>query len=177
VTTALYGLMAAFDTPDALLEAARRLREDGYRELEAYTPFPVAGLDETLALGPDHVPLLTLLGGLAGTAVAFGGQAWTSLAYWPLNVGGRPNFSWPMFIPITFELAILGAAVAALVGMLWLNGLPELYHPAFNAPHFELASRNRFFLCVRGHDPGFDAELTRRLLEGLGSREVDDVPW
>lgn len=171
----LYGLVAAFDTPSQLLGAIEAARGAGLRKLEAYTPFPVEGLVDALALPPDRVPLLTLLGGLAGGTLAFAGQTWTAVWAYPLDVGGRPDFSWPAFIPITFELTVLGAAIAALFGMLWLNGLPRLHHPIFDAPHFELASRNRFFLCVRAHDPGFDAEATRRLLEGLGALEVDLV--
>jgi hypothetical protein len=177
MTPRSYGLMAVFDTPEALVYAARRLKEAGYRRVEAYTPFPVRGLDDALELPPNRVPLVMLLGGLAGGLGAFGLQAWTAMAYWPLDVGGRPNFSWPAFVPITFELTILGAALAGFFGNLWLSGLPQPYHPAFNAPHFELASRNRFFLCVRAHDPYYDAEGTRRILESLEAREVDDVAY
>lgn len=172
-----YGLMAAFDTPEALIAAAHQLKNAGYRRVEAYTPFPVEGLNEALELPPNRVPLVMLLGGLAGGLGAFALQAWTAMAYWPLDVGGRPNFSWPAFVPITFELTILGAALAGFFGNLWLSGFPRPYHPVFNAPHFELASRNRFFLLVRAHDPYYDPEGTRRILESLHAREVDDVAY
>jgi hypothetical protein len=175
MSAGLYGLVASFEAPEALLAAVRAMRAAGYRRLEAFTPFAVDGLDEALELPPDAMPLVMLVGGLVGGLAAFGGQTWTAVGYWPMNVGGRPNFSWPAFIPITFELTVLGAALAGFFGLLWANGLPRLHHPIFGAPHFDQASRNPFILCVRALDPAFDAELTRRALEGLGATEVSDV--
>jgi hypothetical protein len=169
-----YGLMALFNTPEALLEAAKRARAAGYREMEAFTPFPVEGLATVLAVERNAVPLLTLLGGLTGGISAFGMQWWSACLAYPYNVGGRPRFSWPAFIPITFEMTVLFAASAAFIGMFWLNGLPAFYNPVFAAPKFTLATRNGFFLCVRSSDPHYDAAATRAFLLGLAAREVDE---
>ena len=118
-----------------------------------------------------------LIGGIVGGIGGYLMQLWISAAAYPINVAGRPLNSWPAFIPVTFELTVLCAALAAVFGMLALNGLPQPYHPVFNVPDFRLASRDRFFLCVRSNDPRFDAAGTRRFLEGLGSLRVDDVAW
>ncbi len=167
--------MAEFDDPNALVAAAHRAHAEGYRRMDAYSPFPIEELHE--ALGEDHsrLPLIVLIGGLVGGIGGYTLQWWASTMAYPLNVGGRPLHSWPAFIPVTFECTILVAALAAVLGMLALNGLPEPYHPVFNVPRFALASRNRFFLCVEARDPKFDLEETRRFLETLGPREVSTV--
>lgn len=170
-----YGLLAEFESTETLLAAAQRTYDAGYRRLDAYTPFPVHGLAEAIGFERNWVPLLVLLGGLAGAAGGFYLQYWISVDAYPINVGGRPFNSWPAFIPVTFEMTILIAALTAVLGMLALNGLPQPYHPVFNVPQFALASRDRFFLFVRSADPRFDPEATRRFLEGLGPREVYDV--
>lgn len=170
-----YGLMAEFDNPTALVAAARRTRESGYREFDAYTPFPIEALHEAIHARTRAVPLLVLGGGIAGCLAGYALQYWVSAVAYPLNVGGRPFHSWPSFIPVTFELTVLFAALAAVFGMLALNGLPKPYHPVFNAPRFELASRDRFFLCIESADAKFDAAATRTFLESLGPREVTDV--
>jgi hypothetical protein len=156
MSTDCYGLMAEFPSAERLLEAVQGARAAGYRKLEAYTPFSVPGLSEALDLPPSRVPLLTLIGGLVGGAGAFFLQWYSAVIDYPINSGGRPLNSWPSFIPATFELAVLGASLAAFGGMLVLNGLPRLRHPVFDAPDFHLASRNRFFLCIRSDDPRFD---------------------
>jgi hypothetical protein len=171
----LHGLMAEFEDSDALLQAAHRAYADGYRKLDAYSPFPIEGLSEAIGFHTDRLPLLVLIGGCCGALAGFGLQYWTSVLNYPLNVGGRPFNSWPSFIPVTFELTILLAAGAAVLGMLALNGLPMPYHPVFNVPRFHLATRDRFFLCIEVTDPRFDREATRRFLESLGPREVADV--
>ncbi|HKV38834.1 MAG TPA: DUF3341 domain-containing protein [Blastocatellia bacterium] len=173
----VYGLLAEFETPAGLLKAAQRAKEDGYKRMDAYTPFPVEGLSEALGFGKTLVPLIVLIGGIIGCGVGFFFQYWISVVYYPENIGGRPLNSWPAFIPITFEVTILVAALFAVLGMLALNGLPMPYHPVFNVPRFALASRDRFFLAIQSTDPRFDLKETRRFLEGLGPREVSDVDF
>jgi Protein of unknown function (DUF3341) len=171
----VYGLLAEFEQPEQLLAAAHRAREAGYRRMDAYTPFPVEGLAEALGRHYTLVPLITLIGGLTGCAGGFGLQYWVSKVAYPINVGGKPFNSWPAFIPVTFEMTTLGAALSAVLGMLALNGLPMPYHPLFNEPRFALASRDRFFLCVEARDRRFDLAETRRLLESLTPRAVMEV--
>lgn len=170
-----YGLMAEFERPDDLVNAARRAREAGYKRMDAYTPFPIHGLSEALGLKPTKLPFVVLAGGLLGCATGLGMQWFSSVVHYPLNVGGRPLASWPSFIPITFELTVLFAALFAVLGMLGLNGLPMPYHPVFNAPRFAFASRDRFFLCVEARDEKFDVEKTRAFLSGLSAKEVVEV--
>ncbi|MBI4537330.1 MAG: DUF3341 domain-containing protein [candidate division NC10 bacterium] len=167
--------MAEFDTPEAVLAAARRAYARGYRRMDAYTPFPVEGLSEAIGFQHTCLPLLVLIAGLVGAIVGFASQYYATVIDYPLNVGGRPLNSWPSYIPITFEVVILFAALTAVVGMIALNGLPMPYHPVFNVPAFSGASRDRFFLCIEATDPLFDREATQRFLEGLGPREVSEV--
>ena len=171
----IYGLMAEFDNPNALLAATTRARVEGYRQMDAYTPFPVEGLAEALGFQDTRVPLLVLIGGLVGCAAGYLMQYYLAAIDYPLNIGGRPLNSWPAFIPITFELTILLAALSAVLGMLALNGLPMPYHPVFHVPRFALATRDRFFLCIEATDPKFERDATRRFLEQLAPREVSEV--
>lgn len=171
----VYGLMAEFDNPTALVNATSRAYEQGYRQMDAYTPFPVEGLSEALRFERTRVPLIVLIGGLAGCFGGFFLQYYIAAIYWPIIVGGRPFNSWPAFIPVTFELTVLCASLTAFLGMLALNGLPRPHHPVFNAPRFELASRDRFFLCIEADDPKFDSSVTRQFLESLEARGVSDV--
>src|SRR6266480_7320927 len=152
----IYGVVGEFETPEKLIHAVEKVREAGYRRFEAYSPFPVEGLSQAMGLKRNLVPLITLIGGLTGGIGGFGFQYWVAAIDYPLNIGGRPFNSWPAFIPVTFELTILVAALAAVLGLLVLNGLPMPYHPLFNVPRFELATRNGFFLCIEARDPQFD---------------------
>ena len=171
----IYGVIAEFDTPTAVVAAARRAYEEGYRRMDAFTPFPIEELTEAIGFRHTKLPLLVLIGGIVGALTGYGLQYWASVIYYPLNVGGRPLHSWPSFIPVTFEMTILVAALTAVLGMLALNGLPEPYHPVFNTPGFDLASRNHFFLVIEARDPRFDLEKTRAFLSSLDPREVTDV--
>jgi hypothetical protein len=174
---ACYGLLAELSTADALLDAVRSIRAQGYRKIEAYTPFSVDGLADALNLPANRVPLITLVGGIIGGAGAFFMQWYSAVVAYPIDSGGRPMNSWPTFIPATFELAVLGAALAAFAGMLILNGLPQLRHPLFEVEEFHLASRNRFFLCIRANDPRFALDATRGQLQALTPVRVLLVPW
>jgi hypothetical protein len=171
----VYGLMAEFEDPNALVAAAHHARLEGYRRMDAYSPFPIEELHEALGLPPTRLPLIVLIGGLVGAVAGYGLQYWVSVIENPLNIGGKPLHSWPAFIPITFETTILVAALSAVLGMLALNGLPMPYHPVFNVPRFALASRNRFFLCIEARDSQFDLEATRTFLQTLNPREVSTV--
>ena len=173
--SSLYGVLAEFDTSDELLAATQRAREAGYRQMDAYTPFPIEGLAEALGFHRTHLPLIVLLGGIVGGVGGYLMQYWIAAIDYPLNIGGRPLHSWPAFIPVTFELTILGAALAAVLGMLVLNGLPMPYHPLFHVPRFALVTRNCFFLCIEARDPQFDRDETRRFLTSVKAREVSDV--
>lgn len=174
-TPTLYALVAEFGDPEALVAAVKRCREH-YRDVDAYTPYPVEGLAEALGFRSSRVPLVTLLGGIAGGVATYFLQWYSAVVDYPINSGGRPLHSWPAFIPPTFEIAVLGAALAAFVGMLVLNGLPRLHHPIFNAPDFDLASRNRFFVSIRTSDPRFSREQARSFLEKLAPLRIMEVP-
>ena len=171
----IYGLLAEFERPDDLLSAAQQAYAEGYRRMDAYTPMPIHGLAEAIGFHRTRLPLVVLTGGVLGGLAGYLLQYFTAAVSYPLNVGGRPLHSWPAFIPVTFEMAVLGAAAAAVLGMLALNGLPMPYHPLFNAPNFRLASRDRFFLCIEADDPKFRPADTVRFLEGLNPLEVTEV--
>src|SRR5256712_7453275 len=171
----IYGLMAEFDDPNALVAATTRAYREGYRRMDAYSPFPIEELHEALGGHHTRLPLIVLIGGILGCIGGYALQYWVSAVAYPINVGGRPYHSWPAFIPVTFECTILAAALSAVLGMVALDGLPMPHHPAFHVPRVALARRNRFFLCVEAQDPKFDLERTRRFLETLNPREVTTV--
>jgi hypothetical protein len=169
-----FGLLAEFETPEALVEAARETRARGYRSLDAFTPFPVPELYGVLRLRDERVLWLGLVGGIFGFAVALGMQLFTNFDY-PINVGGRPLYALSAFAVVAFELTVLFAALFPAIGMLALNGLPRLHHPIFSARAFARASRDRFFLCVFADDERFDARETAQFLRTLGPASVELV--
>jgi Protein of unknown function (DUF3341) len=172
----IYGLIAEFDDKEKIVEATRHARDEGYRRMDAYTPFPVPELPFLLGRRGTAVPLITLIGGMIwGLGGYF--MEWYSMGVdYPVNVGGRPFNSWPNFIPVTFELTVLGAALSAVIAMLALNRLPQPYHPVFDAPNFHRASVDRFFLCIQSDDPKFDLEKTHKFLETLKPLNIAEVP-
>ena len=172
----IYGLLAEFENPTDLVVAARQAHEEGYRRMDGYSPFPVEGLSDALGFERDYVPLVVLVGGVLGCAGGYLMQYWISAISYPLNVGGKPYQSWPAFIVVTFEMTVLCAGLAAVLGMLALNRLPMPYHPVFHSPRFEFATRDRFFLCIEAADPKFNSVETRRFLERMGSHSVSEVP-
>jgi len=173
---AIYGMMAEFDTTSDLVAAARRTHEAGYRKIDAYSPFPVEGLADEMGFHKNAVPLVVLVGGVLGAISGYLLQYWISAVTYPINVGGRPYNSWPAFIVVTFETTILFAGLAAVLGMLALNGLPMPYHPVFNVPRFAFATRDRFFLIIFSSDPKYETAGTRVFLESLKPRSISEVP-
>ncbi len=171
----IYGLLAEFETPQALVTAAAKVRDAGYRRIDAFSPFPIEELADAIGFRDRRLPVFVLVGGLAGMVAGLGLEYWVSAVAYPLNIGGRPYASWPSFIPVAFETTILCAAFAAVFGMLALNGLPMPYHPVFNAPRFSAATRDRFFLVVEATDPKFDRMQTRKLFDDLHAREVTEL--
>jgi hypothetical protein len=171
----LYGLLAEFESPEALLEAANKTRAAGYKRVDAFTPMPVEGLAEAVGFHHTKLPLVVLIGGVLGGMTGFAMQYYANVVSYPLNIAGKPLNSWPAFIPITFELTILGAAVACVFGMLAMNGLPTPYHPIFNVPRFALATRDRFFLLIKARDRQFDVVKTKQFMSELHAREVSEV--
>ncbi len=163
----LYGILAGFEDHEQVLAAAHRAHEAGYRKMDAYTPFPVEELAHALGHKRTRVPLLFLVGGIVGGLGGYFMQAYAMAIDWPLNVGGKPLNSWPMFIPITFELTVLCASLLGFFGTLALCRFPEPYHPVFNVSEFGRASRDRFFLCIEAKDPQFDPAGTWKFLESL----------
>jgi len=170
-----YGLLAEFENPNALVKAARAARAEGYRKLDAYTPFPIEELTDALHLHHNKLPLLVLLGGLTGGLLGYLLQYYVTVFQYPINVAGRPLHSWPQYFVITFECTILLAGLTTVLGLLGLCGLPMPYHPVFNIERFASASRDRFFLCIESKDPLFDRQKTARFLEGLDAKEVSEV--
>ena len=171
----LYGIMGEFSSPSELVAAARRTYEAGYRRINGYSPYPIEELSEAIGFTHTSLPLIVFIGGVIGGLSGFFMQYWIEVINYPLNVGGKPYNSWPAFIPITFEMTVLFAAFAAVLGMLALNKLPQPYHPVFNAPNFALATRDRFFLAIEANDPKFNHAEVVELLKSLDALEVNDV--
>lgn len=172
---ALYGLMAEFDHADDLVAAAKAAKAGGYEAVEGYSPMPIHGLSEILGQ-KNNVALITLFGAACGTLLGFGLEYWVNLIEYPMNVAGKPDFSWPAFVVPAYETTILLGSLSAAIGMLLLNGLPQPYHPVFNVPAFENATRNRFFLVIESSDPHFDTQKTKSFLAGLHPLSLAEVP-
>jgi hypothetical protein len=170
----VYGLIARFPGASALLQAARSAHGAGYRRVEAYSPMPIEGLAEAVGFRERRIAPLALAGGVVGGVGTYVIQ-WLSVAVaYPINVGGRTP-AWPGLVPATFEMTVLGAALAVFFGTLWANGLPRLYHPVFNEAGFSAASSEGFFLCIEASDPRFEARDTRQFLERLNPLSVSEV--
>lgn len=173
----LYGLLAEFDSATELTDAARQVRDAGYRKTDAFSPFPLHEIDEALGIKRSILPYLCFAGGITGMFTGFALQYFVHVIDYPIIVGGRPHISLPAMIPPAYELTILLTAFTAVFGMLFLNGLPRPYHPVFNVPRFALATREKFFLLIEADDEKFDYDQTRKFMEGLdGQQEVFDVP-
>ncbi len=171
----IYGLLAEFDTPTELVDAANKVREAGYTKTDAFSPFPLHEIDEALGIKRSILPLLVFGGAITGLLTGFALQIYVHYIDYPIIVGGRPFISIPSFIPPAYELTILFAAFAAVGGMLLLNGLPQPYHPVFNVPRFALATREKFFLLIETRDSKFNYDETRSFMESLNPQEVFDV--
>ena len=174
--SASYGLMAEFDSPQELVDAAQKTHRAGYKQMDAFSPFPVEGLADAIGFHKNNVSLVVLIGGIIGGLSGYLLQYYVAVISYPINVGGRPLHSWPSFIIVTFELTILFGGLSAAIGMLALNGLPMPYHPVFNVPEFAKASDDKFFLVVFASDPNYDAARTREFLKGLAPRAISEVP-
>jgi len=172
---ALYGLMAEFDDPTSLVQAAKRTYAAGYRQIDTFSPYPIEEAWEAIGQHDRRLSAIVLGGGLTGLLSGLGLQEWVHNLAYPINIAGKPLNSWPQFVPVCFELTILFAALSGVIGMIVLNGLPMPYHPVFNVERFERASRDKFFLVVESADPKFDREQTRDFLKGLNATEVSDV--
>ena len=171
----IYGLLAEFDNPETLVRAVREAHEAGYRQMDAYTPFPIEEVAEALEFHDRRLPVIVFVGGLIGCIAGFSMQYYASVISYPINVGGKPLNSWPAFIPVTFEMTILFAALCAVIGMLRLNRLPMPYHPLFNDRRFSRATSHGFFLCIESADGKFDRETTAKFLKGLHAKGVSEV--
>jgi ActD protein len=174
-TAAPYGLLAEFDTPAALVAAAKRAHAEGYRKLDTFSPFPIEEAWEAIGHHDRRLSFIVLMGGIIGGLTGYGLEYWVHAMAYPINIGGKPLNSWPQFIPVTFEMTILFASLSAVIGMIVLNGLPMPYHPVFNVPRFDHASRDKFFLLVESNDPKFDRQRTLEFLKGLDASEINEV--
>jgi hypothetical protein len=171
----LYGVMAEFDSAQALVDASKHAVSAGFTKMEAYSPIPVEELNDIIHKKRTKLTALILIGGIAGMATGFALQYWSSAIEYPMNIGGRPYATWPAFVVPSYELTILFSALTAAIGMFALNGLPQPYHPVFNVERFSMASSDKFFLVIESADPRFDHGATTRFLQEQGAKGVYDV--
>lgn len=174
--TPLHGVIAEFATPEAMLSAARRLREAGFRRFDAYTPYPIEEFDALTGERDRWLPVFVLAVTVAGLLAGYSMQYWAAAVDYPLNIGGRPLNSWPAFAPIAFEIMVVWGVAGAFIGFFLFSRLPRLNHPVDFAPDFDRASRDRFFLCAEASDPLFDAERLRRILAEDRPERIEEVP-
>jgi hypothetical protein len=174
-TQSIHGVMAEFETPDEFVAALRKVRAAGYTKFDGYSPYPVHESFEAMGLERNPISLMVLIGGILGFLGGLALATWVCMVAYPINVGGRPLFSWPAFIPPVFETTVLLASLTAVFGMFAINGLPTLYHPVWNMPEFARASADRFFVCIEATDPKFEVGSAKSFLAGLGSRTVSEV--
>jgi hypothetical protein len=174
-TAPVYGLLAEFDTPAELVAATRKVHAEGYRRMDTFSPYPVEEAWEAMHHHDKRLSLIVLLGGITGMCAGYGLEYWVHTIAYPINIAGKPLNSWPQFIPVTFEMTILFAALSAVIGMIVLNGLPMPYHPVFNVERFARASQDKFFLLIESTDPKFDHGRTLELLKGLNPNEINEV--
>jgi Protein of unknown function (DUF3341) len=174
----IYGVLAEFETPSDLVRAAQAAYKDGWRRMDCYTPYPVEEAAEAIGFHRDKVSLITLVGGLMGLCAMFSLETWISTLAYPLNIAGRPLYSWPAFIIPAYEWTILWAGLSACFGMFAMNGLPSLYHPLFNAPNFrDGATDDKFFLCLESTDPKFEVAEAVAYLEAMAPLSVVEVEY
>jgi len=174
--TDLHGVMGQFPNAQSLMHAAHEIKTRGYIKTDAFSPFPIEGLHEALGGKRTKIPMIVFFSGLFGGTFAFSVETFANVVHYPLIIGGKPYYSWPAFIPITFELTVLFAAFSAAISMILLNRLPELYHPVFNIDNFRTASRDGFFLLIKSTDPSFDLEGSKQVLAKAGATQVYEVP-
>lgn len=162
-------MIAEFEGPQDLLHAAEQVRDNGFTRFDCHSPFPIHGMDE--AMGEKRSPLGWIVGimGLMGGGGALLLQWWTSAVDYPLVISGKPFFSLPAFIPVTFELTILLAAFGAVFGMFALNKMPQLFHPVFFSDRFTKVTDDGFFVSIEKEDPQFDPEKNRQFFESIGA--------
>jgi hypothetical protein len=169
--------MAEFGSAEELIEASRKAYAEGYRRMDAYSPFPIHELDEALGIPPTVLPWIVFVGGIMGGLGGYTLEYWTQAVAYPVNIGGKPFHSWPAYVPVWFECTVLGAAISALIAMLLMNGLPQPYHPVFNIERFvDHAQRDKFFLCIESSDPRFKVEEIRQFFGKVNATEVWEVP-
>ena len=172
----IFGVLARFPDPESLVSATRHVTQAGYRNLDAYAPFPVEGLSEALHLKPSKIPLAVLAGGIIGGGLGYIMQVYATVIHLPLNIGGRPHYSWPAYIPITFELTILIAAIGGVIALFIATGFPQPYHPVFNVEDFQKhGSQDGFYLGIEARDPKYDPVSTRDFLENLGATLISEI--
>ncbi len=170
-----YGVLARFQGTKELFHACEQVRDAGYTKWDAHTPFPVHGLDAAMGMKPSKLAFISLATGLTGATIGMALQAWIHTTAYPLVISGKPFFSWPAFVPVTFELGVLFAALGAVIGMFAFNQLPMLFHPLFQSKQFERFSDDAFFISIESWDPKFDAEGTRAFLQQIGAEEIELV--